>query len=1283
MRWISSCSATGVALIAFITAAPADAQLIRTASGANPAAIQATVDQFRGDLGGALNPNTPGSQPAGRREINWDAVPDASAAPNALPANFFNATSPRGVIMSTPGTSFQVSMDDNVPADADPDLVRFSHIVAGYGAAFQTFSAQRLFGAIGSTITDVTFHVPGSLAPATVKGFGVVFTDVDGAATTSIEPFRADGTSLGVYTAPSGAMSFVGVSYFDAYTVSRVRITSGNSAFGAADSPATDVVAMDDFIYGEPQPQAIQFQFTKDTHAETDGVAFNVTLTRSGPTAGGASVDLALSGTAGSGVDFTIGPLTVPFMVGSATATFSITMLNDAFIEGLELGYVTLQNPSAGYVIGPKDRFTLVVVDDELASPTAYASTTTNRLVSFSTTAAGALSSNVPIVGLQPGETLLGVDYRPANGQLYGLGSTSRLYQIAPGPAEATAAEVGTGPFTPALSGTTFGFDVNPMADRIRVVSDTGVSFRLNPDTGAVVQVDTALAYAAADVNAGQAPAVTAVGYTHNVPGWDVTTLFGLDAQTNSLVVINPPNAGQLQTIGPVGIDFIPGGSLDISQGSEIAFALLKSAIDPTTHYLYLVDQTTGEGELMDLVAPATPLTYTGFALIPNGVLRFTNAIGAMVTEGQVAQLFIERVGGSRGTLAATLTPAGGNAVPGVDYVNAFATINFADGEVGPKPIAVTTLDDAAADLGSIALLNLVPQPFGARTRPDSSTVNIVDNDQPLLTINDVAVIEGHGGTTNAVFTVTLSGPAAAVARVNYVTTSGTASANTDYQHQSDLVVFQPGETMQQIVVPIAGDLQVEADETFFVNLSLPVSAAIADAQGVGTITNDDTQQTYYFAEGATGNFFTFDIALANPNAGHESINLRFFKEGGAPPVDVPIDLTPLSRRTIRVNNLPGLGNLAGLSTLVTSPEPIVVDRTMLWDESGYGGHSGRSTQTPSFRWYFAEGVQNASLPQTGSQPFFDTFLLIANPQPAPVTATVRFLLEPSGVVTKTYDLLASSRLTIYAGGIPEIVARSFAVEVSATQPILAERSTYFGAARFWDGGHGSTGVPEPSTTWFLAEGATGPFFETFLALANPNEEPATATVRYLLSSGVEITKVKPIAAGARLTINVEQDDPGLANAAVSTVITSDRPITAERMMYWPDPVTSWHEGHSTFGVTAPGLHWGLAEGRSRGALNYETYVLIGNPNGTAAEVSVRFLADTGAIFDRNYSIAAHSRFNLHVNTDVPELAGRDFSTVVHVTNGQPIVVEGAMYWDTLGIRWLGGSALVATPLVP
>jgi hypothetical protein len=190
-------------------------------------------------------------------EINWDGVPNALSAPNPLLANFFNVNSPRGVVFSTPGTGFQVSANS---ASGTP--IQFGNLNPSYPIQFDTFSAERLFTAIGSNIVDVNFCVPGSTTPALTRGFGLVFTDVVFAISTSVQYFDALNNSLGTFFVPNvpsdGTLSFLGVS-FATSVVSRGRITSGNQALSA--SSTGDVVAMDDFIKAEPaaipEPAAI------------------------------------------------------------------------------------------------------------------------------------------------------------------------------------------------------------------------------------------------------------------------------------------------------------------------------------------------------------------------------------------------------------------------------------------------------------------------------------------------------------------------------------------------------------------------------------------------------------------------------------------------------------------------------------------------------------------------------------------------------------------------------------------------------------------------------------------------------------------------------------------------------------------------------------------------------------------------------------------------------------------------------------------------------------------
>lgn len=210
--------------------------------------ITASVNRYRALLGDPNNGATPGPLPAGRREINWDGVPDAQSAPNFLPRDFFLG---RGALFDAPGGSgVQVSADSNNPAGA---AVRFGNINPSYASIFQTFSAERLFSPIGSNLVDVTFTVPGTQTPAVVRGFGAVYTDVDGNSS-SFEYFDKNGKSLGRFVVPAAnnGLSFLGVAFPDSI-VARVRIVYGNSALGPDESATVDVAVMDDFIYGEPQ----------------------------------------------------------------------------------------------------------------------------------------------------------------------------------------------------------------------------------------------------------------------------------------------------------------------------------------------------------------------------------------------------------------------------------------------------------------------------------------------------------------------------------------------------------------------------------------------------------------------------------------------------------------------------------------------------------------------------------------------------------------------------------------------------------------------------------------------------------------------------------------------------------------------------------------------------------------------------------------------------------------------------------------------------------------------
>lgn len=254
--------------------------------------------------------------------------------------------------------------------------------------------------------------------------------------------------------------------------------------------------------------------------------------------------------------------------------------------------------------------------NNSLSGETLYAMTTSNKLLTFNSTAPRTILSSVRLSGLQPNEELLGIDFRPANGKLYGLGSTSRLYVIDAQSGVATA--VGAGSFTPALEGNAFGFDFNPTVDRIRVVSETGQNLRLHPDLGTVVdgdantpgiQPDGKLAYAAADVNFNRKAVVAGAAYTNpdNDPATG-TTLYDICASRDVLAIQNPPNNGVLNTVGALGFNFEKLVGFDISKNG-IGYATVKAQNRRDGYSdLVTVNLSTGLISRLDIIGTSEPI---------------------------------------------------------------------------------------------------------------------------------------------------------------------------------------------------------------------------------------------------------------------------------------------------------------------------------------------------------------------------------------------------------------------------------------------------------------------------------------------------------------------------------------------------------------------------------------------------------------------------------------------------------------------------------------------------
>ncbi|MDF7819638.1 DUF4394 domain-containing protein [Runella sp. MFBS21] len=358
-------------------------------------------------------------------------------------------------------------------------------------------------------------------------------------------------------------------------TVDRIRLVT-NTGQNLRLHPETGaVVAPDGNINGVAGATITAVAYTNNRAGVTTTTLYDIDpatdrLYKQDPPNNGGLVDvgpLGLDITAAGGFD--IAP--------DGNAIAAVTVFGQSELNQIDLNTGRLQKLGtlSGNIIG-------IAIPTE---PVAYAIDASNNLHIFNPM--NPVLTTKTIMGLQPSETLLGIDMRPVNGQLYALGSTSRIYTInVNNNTTATATALGSGPFSPALSGTNFGFDFNPVPDLIRVVSNAQQNLRVSPVTGAVTTTDP-------NLNPGAA-VVSAAAYTNNFAGTATTTLYDIETPTGSnamLYMQNPPNNGTLVAIGSLGITVESANGFDIGGASGTAYALLRSG---GTTRVYTINLSTG-----------------------------------------------------------------------------------------------------------------------------------------------------------------------------------------------------------------------------------------------------------------------------------------------------------------------------------------------------------------------------------------------------------------------------------------------------------------------------------------------------------------------------------------------------------------------------------------------------------------------------------------------------------------------------------------------------------------
>jgi hypothetical protein len=248
---------------------------------------------------------------------------------------------------------------------------------------------------------------------------------------------------------------------------------------------------------------------------------------------------------------------------------------------------------------------------------------TGKRLISFSAETPGSLLTDIPLTGLGASEFLLGIDFRPATGELYAVAtsnpSTSRLVKI-----DTQSGAVNTlGANALNLSGQFFGFSFDALVDRIRLVSTSEMNVRINPNDGTLAGTDTALAYVSGDPQFGVNPAVAHVAYGNALTG-ATSTAYGIDVATSSLVRIGgidgapSANTGQLTTVGSLGVTLVGGpsanvGGFDIQSGTNTGYAALRTSAGSVLHTINLA---TGSATAIGAIGTGVGL-IDGLAIVP------------------------------------------------------------------------------------------------------------------------------------------------------------------------------------------------------------------------------------------------------------------------------------------------------------------------------------------------------------------------------------------------------------------------------------------------------------------------------------------------------------------------------------------------------------------------------------------------------------------------------------------------------------------------------------------
>ncbi len=416
----------------------------------------------------------------------------------------------------------------------------------------------------------------------------------------------------------------------------------------------------------------------------------------------------------------------------------------------------------------------------------------------------------------------------------------------------------------------------------------------------------------------------------------------------------------------------------------------------------------------------------------------------------------------------------------------------------------------------------------------------------------------------------------------------------------------------------------------------------------------------WYFAEGYTGAGFDQWLCLQNPDeTSSVTIDAEYMFTNGST-LERSYTVGPHSRGTVNVNLEVGAGR--DVSVRLSSDDPFIAERPMYFDYGGEwpGGHDLMGITTPSADWFFAEGYTGAG---------FQEWLCLQNPNGWTVEAEVYFT-GPEVFESRTYYLPADSRTTVSVNGVIgaglDVSLAIFTTDGDSNgyyDPIVAERPMYFDYGGAWKGGHISGGTVLPYEEWYFAEGYTGPGFEEWLCLQNPNDTDITVDIDYMFTTGPSLQRSYDVPALSRATVKVN-DEVGVGKD-VSIKATSDDPFIAERPMYF-DYRYKWQGGSVVTGAMYPSVSWFFAEGYT--GPGFEEWLCLQNPGDEATALDISYMLADGTVVPQELTVQPHSRSTVYVN----DVVGADKELSIKIVSDVPIVAERPIYFLYQG--WCPGG---------